>query len=235
MLQIGKHYFESTILVLENNMHLLLLILQITTCMATVYNITPISRWTDPKPDYHFNTIKDFVSNMQLHFLRGTHVLHMDFIIQNVDNISLTGEVRLDYQKPSIIHCFTSSVNIVFRRITNLTIKNIVFSECQTKHYGFFHKIMKFHMLPENWAFILIHDCYNVNIQNVTLKYNILVSSSLMIYNVLGKSILTNIKSNQLSLMYTDLGKVLTKLNHELTICSYNFEFFDHEFQKEYE
>lgn len=27
----------------------------------------------------------------------------------------------------------------------------------------------------------------------------------------------------------------MTELNHELTICSYNFEFFDHEFQKEYE
>ena len=132
--------------------------------MATVYNVTPVSRWTDPNPEYYFNTIKDIVSNTHLHFLRGTHELHTHFMIENVDNVSLTGEVSLAYKKPSTIHCFTSSVNIIFSHITNLHIQNIIFSNCRTKHLGFLAN--KFHMFPNNWVFMIIHDCYDVSIVN---------------------------------------------------------------------
>ena len=136
--------------------------------MATVYNVTPVSRWTDPNPDYYFNTIKDIVSNIHLHLLRGTHELHTHFMIENVDNVSLTGEVSLAYKKPSTIHCFTSSVNIIFSHITNLQIQNIIFSNCQTQHLGFLAN--KFHMFPNNWVFMIIHDCYDVSIVNMTIK-----------------------------------------------------------------
>ena len=213
-------------------MILLLLLLHVS-CMATVYNVTPVSRWTDPNPDYYFNTIKDIVSNTHLHFLRGTHELHTHFMIENVDNVSLTGEVSLAYKKPSTIHCFTSSVNIIFSHITNLQIQNIIFSNCQTQHLGFLAN--KFHMFPNNWVFMIIHDCYDVSIVNMTIKYDDFgaVSASLILSNVLGKSVISGSSSNQLSLIYTDLKKVSNEQEHELIVRNYDIRFFDYEFYEE--
>ena len=134
---------------------------------------------------------------------------------------------------PSTIHCFTSSVNIIFRHITNLQIQNIRFSNCQTRYLGFLEN--NFHVFSDNLAFMIIHDCYNVSIYNMTMNYEHigLVSATLILSNVLGKSVIANTSSNQLSLIYTDLMETSTEWEYELTVCNYNIEFFDYEFQSE--
>ena len=216
-------------------MFLIYFTLYITTATAAVYNVTPIihDHWAHHKPDYYFNTIKYIVSNTQLHFLKGTHKLYTDFIIQNVENISLTGVAPAGLVMRSTIYCAKPSVNIVLQYITNLMIQNIRFRNCQTKYYGFFD--LHSHV-PQGSRFILIHDCYNVNIENVTLQYRFIkepMSASFMIINVLGNSSLTNIWSNELRLIYTDSNKTLTELDNELTVSNYIAEYFDIKFQSD--
>ena len=221
-------------------MLLLSFTLYITACTAAVYNVTPINQRTYHKPDYYFNTIKYIVSNTELHFLKGTHKLYTDFIIQNVENISLIGEKPAGLMMLSTIYCAKSSVNIVLQYITNLTIQNIRLRNCQTTYYGFFD--LHPH-IPQASTFIVIHDCYHIYIENVTLQYQYIkqpVSASLMIINVLGNSGLTNIWSNELRLVYTDSNKMLTECDNKLTINNYIAEYFDyklekHNFQNSYE
>ena len=173
------------------NILVLSLVLHITSCTAAVYNVTPSSRWTPHKPDSFLNTIKQIVSNTYLHFLQGTHKLYTDLRIYDVENISLTGELPKGARMPSTIHCVKSSVNIILRYITNLTLKNIRFKNCQTRYFGF---DLKLHIPSKNWACILIHDCYHAYIQNVTLHYEYFepVSTSFMVNNLLGNSFLAN-------------------------------------------
>ena len=213
-------------------MLLLSFTLYITACTAAVYNVTPINQRTYHKPDYYFNTIKYIVSNTELHFLKGTHKLYTDFIIQNVENISLIGEKPAGLMMLSTIYCAKSSVNIVLQYITNLTIQNIRLRNYQTTYYGFFD--LHPH-IPQASTFIVIHDCYHIYIENVTLQYQYIkqpVSTSLMIINVLGNSGLTNIWSNELRLVYTDSNKMLTECDNELTINNYIAEYFDYKLEK---
>ena len=216
------------------NMLLVSFTLCVTACTAAVYNVTPINyQRTYHKPGYYFNTIKYFVSNTQLHFLRGTHTLYTDLIIQNVENISLTGEVPAGLMMQSTIYCAKSSVNIILQYITNLKIQNIRFKNCQTTYYGFFD----LHLHVPQWStFIIIHDCYHVYMENVTLQHHYQYitypkSAGLMIISVLGNSGLTNIWSNDLRLIYTDSNKTLTELDNKLTVSNYMAEYFYPELQ----
>ena len=214
-------------------MLILNLILCITSCTGVVYNITPTYEWTYHKSEYYFNTIKYFVSNTHLHFSQGTHELYSNFVIQDVSNISLIGEMQSSFRMQSRIHC-NSSANIILRNVTNLMIKNIIFSNCQTRDYDIPDiKLQKSRSL----ALISIFDCYNVYVYNITLDYAYSlkpIGTSLLIINVLGKSVLDSIRSNELGLIYTDSGEVLRKQVHKLIICNYNPQYFDHEIQNEF-
>ena len=98
---------------------------------------------THHKPDYYFNIIKYFVSNTQLHFLKGTHNLYNDFIIQNVENISLTGVTPAGPLMQSTIYYAKSSVNIVLQFKTNLMIQNIRFKNCIMGFLTYIHIFLK--------------------------------------------------------------------------------------------
>ena len=87
----------------------------------------------------------------------------------------------------------------------------------------------------KNWALILITDSYNVYIENVTLQFpqylEPAVSGSLTVHNILGKSVIANVWSNELRIIYTDSNEELTKLDHKLIVINFIAEFYDYEFQ----
>ena len=132
----------------------------------------------------------------------------------------------------SRIHC-NSSANIILRNVTNLLIKNIIFSNCRTRDYD----IPDMKQRSRSLAPISIFGCYNVYVHNVILDYAYSlkpIGTSLLIINVLGKSVLDSIRSNELRLVYTDSGNVLRKQGHEIIICNYNAQYFDHEIQTKF-
>ena len=208
----------------------LFFVLYIGACTAVVYNITPFQNY---KPNYYFNTIKHFASNTQLHFQKGTHILYKNFNIENVANISLVGEVSLSgLLMESTIYCVNPSVNVIIRNIINLTIQNIKFMNCETTNYGFLD--LDSH-IPIASTFILIQDCYNVYLENVTLEYKISyipLSGSLIIINVLGRSVLSKIRSSEIWLIYTDhSSSTLTDTDNEITVSNYTVKYYDYEIE----
>ena len=59
--------------------------------------------------------------------------------------------------------------------------------------------------------------------------YHTNVSVSLTVNNVLGQSVLTNIRSNELRLIYTDSDEKLTEWGHEIIVSNYRADFFEYE------
>ena len=211
----------------------LFFVLYIGSCTAVIYNVRPINK--HHKPDYYFNTIKHFASNTQLHFQKGTHKLYKDFIIQNVENITLIGEAPYasGLLIPSTIFCANPSVNVDIKMITNLTIQNIKFENCKTENYGFLD--LSSHITKAS-KFILIRDSCNVHLENVTFKYKTPLcmpeSVSLVIINVLGRSVLNKIWSSEIRLIYTDdFRNKLIEKDNEITVSNYTVEYFFYEFK----
>ena len=211
----------------------LFFVLYIGACTAVVYNVTPIKTHQYYKLNYYFNTIKHFVSNTQLHFQEGMHELHKDLYIQNVANISLVGEVSLlGLLMKSTIYCVDRSVHVIIRNIINLTIQNIKFKNCKTTYHGSLN--LDSH-IPIASTFILIRDCFNVYLENVTLEYkfsDMPVSGSLIIINALGRSVLSKIWSSEIRLIYTDhSSSTLTDTDNEITVSNYAVMYFDYKFE----
>ena len=74
---------------------------------------------------YLQNSTKYFTHNTQLLFLSGVHCLYIDLVIENVHNISLIGRSNDFSNTSAIIQC-NSSVGIIMRNITNLSVENMM-------------------------------------------------------------------------------------------------------------
>ena len=115
---------------------------------------------------YLKNTSKYFSSNSQFHFKMGHHYLNTDLVIQNVTNVTLTGESLC------IIRC-TSHVNIIILNVANFRLENITFENCSTSYKNYLHKDFRFkHDLiakPSSNASILLYHCESVEISNIAI------------------------------------------------------------------
>ena len=175
----------------------------ITTC--TVYTVTPDDHYC-PNTTCHrchnlqhylLNITKYFTSNTQLLFLPGLHYLHTDLIIQNVHNISLIGSTANGTTLDTVMWC-VPSIGILMTNITNLTIKNVTFTDCMANFS------LKDMILIKNESFVFISNCFQVCIQHVTIKYTEQTHRGLFAFNVLGKFILDSVKSEILRITYND-------------------------------
>ena len=63
------------------------------------------------------------------------HCLHNDLVIENVHNISLIGRSN-DYSNTSTIIQCNSSVGIVMKNITNLSVENMVIKNCWASSFS---------------------------------------------------------------------------------------------------
>ena len=187
---------------------LLLSLLHITTCI--VYTVTPDDHYYPNTTCHHchnlqhylLNVTKYFTSNTQLLFLPGLHHLHTDLIIQNAHNISLIGSTANGTTLDTVIIQCNSSVGIVMTNITNLTMENMVISDCTTRPSSNDIRIPGDIIMP-NESYVILFNCFQVYIQHVTIKYT-RKHGGLLAFNILGKFILNNIISEVLRIAYND-------------------------------
>ena len=93
-----------------------------------VYNVLPDSKRCVQRPCLYLYYLIDnhqhyFISNTKMMFSEAEHYVHANMIIQNISNFSLVATFY------SEITCLPQSF-IYFHNVVNITIKNIVFSEC---------------------------------------------------------------------------------------------------------
>ena len=108
---------------------------------------------------YLKNTSKYFSSDSLFHFKMGHHYLNTDLVIQNVTNVTLTGDSLC------IIRC-TSHVSIIILNVTNFSLENITFQNCSANHSNYLHTV-KF--TSNSNASMLLHGCRSMEINNITV------------------------------------------------------------------
>ena len=148
---------------------------------------------------YLLNITKYFTSNTQLLFLPGLHHLHIDLIIQNVHNISLIGSAANGATLDTVILC-NSSVGVVMSNITNLTMVKLVIENCKVN-------VKRPTFLTIGNGMILFQ-CYNVQLQNITVLLGRLSRSTILAHNILGISSFINVKGIGLNINYSGVNAV---------------------------
>ena len=170
---------------------------------------------------YLLNRTRYFTSDTHLHFLSGLYHLNTDFIIENVNNISLIGRSISHGNTSTVIQC-NSSVGIVMENITNLLIENIVIKNCGTLKTRSFS------------AAVIITNCYAVKLyymkichQHSLTKYGRTIS--LLGTNIMGNSYLEHITCDQhLKLVYLEANApsndYMVSLSHYHVVINYSLD-----------
>ena len=150
---------------------LLLSLLLLHTADSSVYTVIPDDHYYPNTTCHHchnlqhylLNATKYFTSNTQLLFLPGIHHLNTDLIIQNVHNISLIGSETSSTHLVTIIDCNLLS-NIAIKEVSNVAIKNIVFSKCTSSS----NERTNTSRNDVN-ASLIVLNCYHALMQNVMI------------------------------------------------------------------
>ena len=141
---------------------------------AAVYNVRSDNKSlnnNDTQPgeclEYYLkNTSKYFSTDSQFYFKMGHHYLNTDLVIQDVTNVTLTGESLC------FIRC-TSHVNIIILNVTDFRLENVTFENCSTNYKDYLHKDFRFKRdliaKPSNNASILLYHCMSVEINNIAI------------------------------------------------------------------
>ena len=163
---------------------------------------------------YLNNTNKYFTSNTWLHFLPGYYILHEDFIIEDVINITIIGN-------HCTIKCDDSLVGIVMINVVNIVIQNVEIIDCRKNYkYAFpnseyFRRERYFNQPTLQWkaAMHLLH-CASLNVTNVSITVEIR-TDGLLVINPSMRSLLYHI-----SIFVTALQSQFSSTNG---IVVYNF------------
>ena len=147
------------------------MLLHIVTAKVYYVNVTPDendlinSNDTDSAKSLEYylkNTSEYFSSDSQFHFKIRYHYLNTDLVIQNVTNVTLTGESLC------IIRC-TSHVGIIILNVTNFRLENITFENCSANYSNHLHTDFRYHYTFISNASILLYHCMSVDINNITI------------------------------------------------------------------
>ena len=184
---------------------------------------------------YLKNANKFFSSYSTLLFLTGYHNLNTTMSIQNVTNVTLTGEGL------SIIRC-TSPVSIIIFNVTNFVLQNIVVKNCSVNYGKHLHAGLRFDdssFISKNSinGTILLYQCSSVEINNITL-ISFAGNVGILIVNVRNHSKITNVsitiqiscpldKKSSLQtkgiLLYYDNWKNPTNRSSQITLDNFQF------------
>ena len=155
---------------------------------------------------YLQNSSKYFTSNTQLLFLPGLHRLYTDFIIQNVHNVSIIGK---NSSTSSFIQC-NSSVGIIMKNITNLSIENMVIRNCLTHHLFS--------------ATIILTECGDVKLQYLQIyQLRHTNGSSLQVHNMIDGLHLKHITCDEgLQVHYLEANATINDNDHVIHLEDYS-------------
>ena len=153
------------------------------------YMVTANGSDTESLEYYFNNTHKYFLPNDQLHFQPGIYYLNVDIVIENITNFSLIGE------DICIIRC-TSNVSIMILNVSNFTLENINFENCNKNHSTDLHTSFGYEYVsiskPSCNASILLYNCTSVVINNISALVTA-GTTGLLVVNMRGHSTLTNV------------------------------------------
>ena len=157
---------------------------------------------------YLQNSSKYFTHNTQLLFLPGVHCLHNDLVIENVHNISLIGRSN-DYSNTSAIIQCNSSVGIIMKNISNLSLKNMVIKNCLANSFS---------------AAVTIKECSGVKLTHIQIyhtHYSSKYGMCLKGFNVMDDSYLDHISCDkQMRFEYYETNTSLN--NHMISLDHYD-------------
>ena len=192
---------------------LLLSLLHTTTCI--VYTVIPDN---DPNTTCHHchnlrhylrYSTKYFISNTQIFFLPGLYHLHRNLIIQNVYNVSLTGNTS-GANQDVIIQCNNGfdSIGIIMINITNLVIRDMAIQGCFYDEYDDY-------LDEELEASLVIKDCNSVTVDHLKVFNFDKFSDAYVILgiNILGNSFFGHVTCNKMKLLYFEKKQFQRKLD----------------------
>ena len=183
---------------------------------------------------YQLNISEYFTAYTEIVFFPGLHHLYSNLIIQNVHNISLIGS-RVNGSTLETVIQFVKLVSIVMNNVTNLTVKNLVISTCTTtsgtpcslfylinktttKHY-----LRKQYYPHKQYSSVIIEDCKNILMDHLQLtKVHDDIEYSLVIANILGYSLISNILCHNIRIHYNET--TMEKQNSTLSIDHYGMQ-----------
>ena len=138
---------------------------------------------------YLNNTSNYFLSNHQINFQPGIYNLNVDIVIENITNFSFIGEGLCK------IRC-SSNVSIMILNVSNFTLENINFENCNKNHSNNLHTSFDYDYVsiskPGCNASILLYNCTSVVINNISVLVTA-GTTGLLVVNVRGLSKLTNV------------------------------------------
>ena len=195
-------------------MHCVYLLLLTVTCLVyttncVLYYVVPDDHYLDT--DYGNNTLqhylnnseKYFTSHTQIVFLPGKHQLHTDLVIQDVQNLTLQGNVPSEMNN-TIIYCVRSA-HVLINSSDDITITHLMVNECG---------ISQGKELP--LVTLQSYNCSHIMLLNsmFVCQYQ---QCGLAVANVVGDSYLTNITSSYLLITHN-----MTRSNSDMMIWNYN-------------
>ena len=209
----------------------LLLMLYTKVCIATVYTVIPDKPVLTASCEgcrklyyYQRNVKKYFTSNSKFYFGPGEYKVYSDLTLQSIHNISLIGS----NPRNTFIKCAQDLDNLVgikMLKIVNLTLINLTIFNCKAKSQ---------YQSQLNWYYVfslIIHNCYNVNLQHITLQESEMIFGRLLAVNLLGQTVLAGVTGSELKVYYIDHSEapsVTVPFNHTLTIYQYTPMFYDY-------
>ena len=153
------------------------------------YKVRSNGSGTESLEYYLKNTSKYFLPNHQLYFQAGIYYLNVDVVIENITNFSFIGENLCK------IRC-TSNVSIMILNVSNFTLENINFENCNKNHSTDLHTTFDYDHVsiskPSCNASILLYNCTSVVINNISVLVTA-GTTGLLVINVRDHSTLTNV------------------------------------------
>ena len=185
------------------------------TTSSAVYYVVPDDHYTTDNNSYtlqHYlnNTNKYFTSHTRLYFLPGQYYLNTDLIIQDVRNLSLTGN-RTNGVINSVIKC-TSPAGIVVVGSSNIVIANFAMKECGSDFNNT--------MIAKDYPYLLIVDCLTVMCKYIHSRSQYRPSGAKFV-NAFGNSTLSHMISSYLKVWYNAYHGLMTNVTHTLHIESF--------------
>ena len=198
-------------------------------CIATVYNVVPDKPKSTAtcegcmKLHNYLRNAKRY-SNSIFNFGPGEYIVYSDLTLQGIHNISLIGS----NPRNTIIRCaqtLDDLVGIKMIKIVNLTLINLTIFKCKAKSQ---------YQSQLHWYYVfslIIHNCYNVKLQDITLQESNVLHGRLLAVNLLGNTTLAGVTGSELKVYYIDHSGapgVTVPFNHTLTIYEYTPMFYDY-------
>ena len=126
---------------------------------------------------------KYFMSITHFFLAPGCYYLKKDFIVQNVSNISIIGNL-------STIKCTNLSVGIAIINVTNVVVQNLIVWKCgktYSESLGSTNYEPTYDIPKLYWqSALLLHNCVSVVVKNLSITVNI-GTSGLIVANVMSK------------------------------------------------